>query len=88
VFLPFPIICILPFLTIIPNTASTVEGLTSGRTLHISALEIAVKLFNTVVSIYIQEVNCILHIFYYFICRILVLYAVYVFILGDCFYHE
>ena len=51
VFLPLPIILIALFFTIVPNTTSTVVGLTSGKILHISAFEIGVKLFNTVASI-------------------------------------
>lgn len=45
-----PIRFISPFFTIAPSTASTVVGLTSGRILQISALEIGVRLLSTVAS--------------------------------------
>lgn len=48
---PEPIRIILPSLVILPKTASTVVGLTSGKILHISDLEIGVRLFNTVAPI-------------------------------------
>ena len=48
---PDPTRCILPVFTISPKTAATVVGLTSGNILHISDLEIGVRLFNTVDSI-------------------------------------
>lgn len=48
---PEPIRFILPSLVMLPKTASTVVGLTSGKILHISDLEIGVRLFSTVASI-------------------------------------
>ena len=49
-FLPLPTSSIFLSLTIVPKTASTVVGLTSGKMSQISDLEIAVKLFNIVAS--------------------------------------
>jgi hypothetical protein len=46
-----PICLMLPFRIIAPRTASTVEGLTSGSILQISAFEIGGRLFSTVASI-------------------------------------
>ena len=46
-----PIRFTAPLFTIAPRTASTVVGLTSGRILHISALESGVRLFNITASI-------------------------------------
>ena len=48
--LPAPMRFTLPVFTIAPKTASTVVGLTSGRILHISALERGVRLFKIVAS--------------------------------------
>lgn len=45
-----PIRFIVPLFTIAPRTASTVVGLTSGRILHISALESSVRLFKIAAS--------------------------------------
>lgn len=45
-----PIRFIVPLFTMAPRTASTVVGLTSGRSLQISALESGVRLFNIVAS--------------------------------------
>ncbi len=46
-----PIRFIVPLFTIAPRTVSTVVGLTSGRILHIYALESGVRLFSIAASI-------------------------------------